>query len=294
MSPLFNRRQRYAIFKSWYLLSLVRWYSVLAIMVAQYLSALYLLNDGTNKLELLRDPLLHISIFSTAFIIASGFIINSFYDLERDTVNRPDKVIFSRLVSQTTCLNVYFLFNTIGVVMSFYVSKRVMLFNFLFSIALWFFSHKLKKKALLGELSAAVLTIAPFFVVAIFYRVFTFDIFLYLSFVGLIVLVREILKDILSEKGDLIFGYETLPIKVGMKGTKRTLGLLMALTILPFSGLFYLHGITLVMGYFLLGELLIFVSAYFLFKAKNDTDFERLNTIYKFLIIAGVLSIPLV
>ena len=190
-------------------------------MVAQYLSALYLLNDGTNKLALLLDPLLHVSIFSTAFIIASGFIINSFYDLERDTVNRPDKVIFSRLVSQTTCLNVYFLFNTIGVVMSFYVSKRVMLFNFLFSIALWFFSHKLKKQALLGELSAAVLTLAPFFVVAIFYRVFTFDIFLYLSFIGLIVLIREILKDVLSEKGDLIFGYQTLPIKVGMKGTKR-------------------------------------------------------------------------
>lgn len=294
MSPLFNRRQRYAIFKFWYLLSLVRWYSILAIMVAQYLSALYLLNDGGNRLELLLDPQLHISIFATAFIIASGFIINSFYDLERDTINRPDKVIFSRLVSQTTCLNFYFLFNTVGVVMSFYVSKRVMLFNFLFSIALWFFSHKLKKHAFLGELSAAALTIAPFFVVAVFYRVFTFDIFLYLSFIGLVVLIREIIKDILSEKGDLIFGYETLPIKVGMIGTKRTIGLLMILTIIPFSVLFYLHGITLVMGYFLMGELLIFVSAYLLFKAKLDQDFERLNSIYKFLIIAGVLSIPLV
>ena len=294
MSPLFNRRQRYAIFKSWYLLSLVRWYSVLSVMVAQYLSALYLLNHGENKLELLLDPQLHISIFATAFIIASGFIINSFYDLERDTINRPDKVIFSRLVSQTTCLNFYFFFNTVGVVMSFYVSKRVMLFNFLFSIALWFFSHKLKKKALLGELSAALLTIAPFFVVAIFYRVFTFDIFLYLSFIGLIVLIREIIKDILSEKGDLIFGYETLPIKVGIIGTKRTIGLLMGLTIFPFAVLFYLHGVTMVMGYFFLGELLVLISAVLLYKASNNDDFERLNTIYKFLLIAGILSIPLV
>jgi len=263
-------------------------------MVAQYLSALYLLNHGENKLELLLDPQLHISIFATAFIIASGFIINSFYDLERDTINRPDKVIFSRLVSQTTCLNFYFFFNTVGVVMSFYVSKRVMLFNFLFSIALWFFSHKLKKKALLGELSAALLTIAPFFVVAIFYRVFTFDIFLYLSFIGLIVLIREIIKDILSEKGDLIFGYETLPIKVGIIGTKRTIGLLMGLTIFPFAVLFYLHGVTMVMGYFFLGELLVLISAVLLYKASNNDDFERLNTIYKFLLIAGILSIPLV
>ena len=294
MSPLFNRRQRYAIFKSWYLLSLVRWYSILAVMVAQYLSALFLLNRGVSKIDLLLDPQLHISIFATAFIIASGFIINSFYDLERDTVNRPDRVIFSRLVSQTTCLNMYFFFNTVGVVLSFYVSKRVMLFNFLFSIALWFYSHKLKKKAFLGELSAALLNIAPFFVVVIYYRIFTFDIFLYLSFIGLMIIIREIIKDVLSEKGDLIFGYETLPVKVGMRVTKQTIALFMIMTLIPFSILFYLHGFTLVMGYFFLGEILVIVSGYLLIKASTDSDFERLNTIYKFLTFAGILSIPLV
>ncbi|MGB1003644.1 MAG: geranylgeranylglycerol-phosphate geranylgeranyltransferase [Salibacteraceae bacterium] len=263
-------------------------------MIAQYLSALFLLNKDSNKLELLLDPYLHISIFATAFIIASGFIINSFYDLERDTVNRPDKVIFSRMVSQTTCLNMYFFFNTVGVVMSFYVGKKVMLFNFLFSIALWFYSHKLKKKAFLGELSAALLNIAPFFVVVIYYWVFTFDIFLYLSFIGLMIIIREIIKDVLSEKGDLIFGYETLPIKVGMKATKRTIALLMILTLFPFATLFYIHGITLVMGYFLIGEVIIVLSGFLLLKASGPNDFERLNSIYKFLTLAGIISIPLV
>lgn len=294
MSPLFNRRQRYTIFKLWYLLSLVRWYSILMVMIAQYLSALFLLNKGASKLELLVDPKLHISIFATAFIIASGFIINSFYDLERDTVNRPDRVIFSRLVSQTTCLNFYFFFNTVGVVMSFYVGKRVMLFNFLFSIALWFYSHKLKKKAFWGELSAALLNIAPFFVVVIFYRIFTFDIFLYLSFIGLMIIIREILKDILSEKGDLIFGYETLPIKVGMKATKQTIALFMLMTVIPFVVLFKIHGTSVVMGYFFLGELAIIISLFMLKNAISMKDYERLNMMYKFLTIAGVLSIPLV
>ncbi|MFT4755042.1 MAG: 4-hydroxybenzoate polyprenyltransferase [Salibacteraceae bacterium] len=294
MSPLFNRRQRYAIFKSWYLLRLVRWYSVLSIMIAQYLSALFLLNPEEDKLQLLLDPELHISIFATAFIIASGFIINSFYDLERDTINRPDHVIFSRMVSQTTCLNMYFFFNTVGVVMSFYVGKSVMLFNFLFSIALWFYSHKLKKKAFLGELSAALLNITPFFVVVIFYRTFPFDIFLYLSFIGLIIIIREIIKDVLSEKGDLIFGYETLPIKVGMRATKQTIALFMLMTIIPFSVLFKLHGFTMVMGYFFLGEVVIVVSLFLLKNASTTSQFERLNMIYKLLTIAGVLSIPLV
>lgn len=263
-------------------------------MVAQYLSALFLLDQTGSKWDLIKDPFLHLSIFSTAFIIASGFIINSFYDLERDKVNRPDKVIFNRLVSQSTCLNMYFFFNTVGVVMSFYVSKRVMLFNFLFSIALWFFSHKLKKQAFLGELSAATLTLAPFFVVAVYYRTFSFDIFLYLSFIGLIVLIREIFKDILSEKGDAIFGYETMPIKMGVSGTKKVMAFLMFLTIIPFATLFYLHGATLVMGYFMVGEVLVAISAYFLYKAETTKDFEKLNTTYKLIIIAGILSIPLV
>lgn len=294
MSPLLNRRQRYALFKSWYLLSLVRWYSILAIIVAQYLSALFLINQGQSKLDLLLDPGLHISIFATAFVIASGFIINSFYDLERDTVNRPDKVIFSRLVSQTTCLNFYFFFNTVGVGMSFFASPRVMLFNFLFSVALWFFSHKLKKKAFLGELSAAALTLTPFFVILVYYNTFSFDLFLYLSFIGLIVIIREIIKDVLSEKGDAIFGYETLPIKVGMKGTKRVMSLLMILTIVPFATLFYLHGITVVTAYFLLGELVVIFSIFYLQRASKPKHYERLNTLFKLIIIAGIISIPLV
>lgn len=294
MSPIFNRRQRYAIYKFWYLMSLVRWYNILAIVVAQYLSALFLLHPGMSKWDIIRDPFLHLAIFATSFIIASGFIINSFYDLERDTINRPDKVIFSRLVSQTTCLNFYFFFNTVGVVLSYFVSPRVMLFNFLFSIALWFYSHKLKKKAFWGELSAAALSLTPLFVVVVYYQVFSFDIFLYLSFISLILLIREIVKDILSEKGDIIFGYETLPIKVGIKGAKRTIGLLMGLTLIPFSVLFYLHGVTFVTGYFFLGEILLLFSIIPLVKAKSDHDFEKFHRILKIIITLGVLSIPLV
>ena len=107
-------------------------------------------------------------------------------------------------------------------------------------------------------------------------------------------LIREIFKDILSEKGDAIFGYETLPIKIGVGGAKKTVAFLMLLTIIPFGALIYLHGVTLVMGYFMVGELLVAISAYFLYKAESPKDFERLNTTYKLIIIAGVLSIPLV
>lgn len=292
--PLFNRQQRLNIFKFWSLLSLVRWYSILAVVVAQYLASLFLLNTQVDKWELLFDFELHLTIVATACIIASGFIINAFYDLEKDSINRPDKVIFSRLVSQRTCLNAYFFFNTIGMVLSFYVSKRIMLFNFLFSVALWFFSHKLKKKAYLSEISAAMLTLTPFMVVLIHYQQFSFNLFLYLSFMGLVILIREVLKDLIAQKGDAIYGYETLPIKVGEEATKGALKLFMLLTLLPFIVLVYMNGFSLVMGYFLLGEIMILTSIFFLEKATTSRHYQNIDRAYKLLMIAGILSIPLV
>lgn len=294
MTPIFNRQQRLNLFKTWSLLSLVRWYSILAVVVAQYLVVWFLLNAYATPKDLLLDTYLHLSIFATAFIIASGFIINAFYDLEKDSVNRPQKVIFSRLVSQRTCLNAYFLFNTIGVVMSFYVSKRIMLFNFLFSVALWFFSHKLKKKAFLSEVSATLLTLAPFGVVLIYFKAFNFQLFLYLSFMALIILIREILKDLIAQKGDAIYGYETLPIKVGVEASKGALKLLMLFTLIPFVVIAYMHGVSLIMGYFMLGELMIIGSIGYLNKAESSKDFKQLDTAYKLLMIAGILSVPLV
>lgn len=262
-------------------------------MVAQYLASLFLMNKGVSKIELILDPYLHLTVLSTAFIVSSGFIINSFYDIERDSVNRPNRVIINRLISSHYCLNLYFLFNTIGMVMSFYVSKRIMLFNFLFSIALWLYSHKFRKKAFLGELMAALLTTAPFFSVIVYYRHFTFDMFFYVSFISILILIREILKDIITEKGDLIFDYDTLPIQLGVNNAKRIIGVLMAMTFLPFLFLLYKKGVTPVMGYFFMGELLILFTAYLLYKAQGISDFKRLNNIYKFILLTGILSIPL-
>jgi hypothetical protein len=68
----------------------------------------------------------------------------------------------------------------------------------------------------------------------------------------------------------------------------------MLMTIIPFSVLFKLHGFTMVMGYFFLGEVVIVVSLFLLKNASTTSQFERLNMIYKLLTIAGVLSIPLV
>lgn len=294
MSALWNRQYQFAWFKLIGLLSLVRWYNILVVMLAQYLAAIFILHPEKKFLTVLADPFLHLMIFSSACIIASGFIINSFYDLEKDIVNRPKQVVFSRLVSQQTCLNFYFFFNTIGMILSFYVSKRIMLFNFLFSIGLWLYSHKLKKVLLIGNISATILTVAPFLMMVLYYEEVNYAIFFYVWYMGFVVLAREIIKDNTAELGDVLYGYHTIPVQWGLPTTKKILVACMVLSFIPPILLYYTYEIGYVKLYFVLSYLLILISIFLVIKAQNKHEFERINTIYKFIILSGIVSIVLV
>jgi len=263
-------------------------------MAAQYLASVFVLNPTESPLQVLADPNLHLMILSSVCIIASGFIINSFYDLEKDIINRPKTVVFSRLVSQQTCLNFYFFFNTIGMLLSFYVSKRVMLFNFLFSIALWFYSHKLKKIVLIGNIAATLLTVAPFLIIVLYYSEINFAIFFYVGYMSFVVLTREILKDIIAEKGDVIYGYHTLPVDLGRKRTKWILTGFILLNYIPPILLYYTYKIGMVKWYFVMSYVVFAVAIFLVWKAKQRSDYERLNTLYKFLILSGIISLVLV
>lgn len=294
MRRLFNRQQRLALYKLFALLSLVRWYNILVVLTAQYLASIFILNPDKYWLHVLMDLELHLTVFSTGFIIASGFIINAFYDAERDIINKPKEAMLYRLVSQQTSLNFYFLFNTIGMVMSFYVSKRVMLFNFLFSIGLWFYSHKLKKMGFFGNLSGVLLTIAPFLVIILYYDNINYAIFFYVSFIALVELIREIIKDVVAEKGDVIYGYRSVPVDFGLEKTKRLLYTLLVLTPLPPVLLYYTYDINNVIYYFILSGLLFMYAIFLIYRADKKEAFIKINNLFKLIIGLGILSIALV
>lgn len=276
------------------MLSLVRWYNILTVVLAQYLASIFILNSNQNWIITLFDINLHLVILSSGLIIASGFIINSFYDLERDVITAPKRVVFNRLVSQQTCLNFYFLFNTIGMILSYQVSKRIMLFNFLFSIALWFYSHKLKKQAFLGNLSATALAIAPFCIIIVYYDDINYAIFFYVAFIAIIDLIREIIKDIIAQKADIVLGYKSIPVQFGLVRTKRLLYTLMLLSIAPPVLLYFTYNVDVIVIYFLLSSVLILISAVWLNRATETEDFVRVFNIYKTIILIGIFSIMLV
>ena len=87
------------------LFSVVRGYNIPIIILAQYLSAIFILAPDKSALAILLDFKLFIVVFASSITIASGYIINSFYDSKKDLINRPNKSMLDRLVSQKTKLS---------------------------------------------------------------------------------------------------------------------------------------------------------------------------------------------
>ncbi len=278
------------------LLSLVRWYNVLLVGIALFLSSIFLLNINTpiGWKEIINDGRIYLEIFAISFFIQAGYLINAFYDFEKDIINRPNETIFGRIISKRTCINTYVLFVFLGLLFSYFLGWKVLLFNFLFSFLLWYYSHRLRKITLLAEITAAILTILPFISLSIIYPSINSTFFLYSGFIFAITLTREILKKMVSLKGDLIVGEQSLPIVLGIRKTKYIILFLMLTTLLLIS--FNLPSIidTKVVYFFYTAISLIFTSLLLLIKAKTPKHFDRINTVYKVMVGLSIFSICLI
>ncbi len=294
MSEYLNKEQRTILVKFLAYLGLVRWHNLGLVALAQYLAAIYLLNPSQSVLEIIANTGLHFLVFSSGLIIAGGYLINAFYDLEKDLANRPKKLIMGRIISKGFALNTYLLFNFIGLGIGFMLGWRVFLFYGIFSFLLWFYSHKLKKMPFIGNLTATFLSVCSFFVVCVYYWQLSWPIVLYVLFLVVAELIREIVKDMEAIKGDIVFGYKTVSVVLGIKKTKSLVYGLMTLGILPIFLVYKLQGWGPVMFFLLFAFFLWMIAALMLAYSKERKDFAAVNTLLKVIIVLGVLSIGLI
>lgn len=290
---ILSQEQRITLIRFLAFLSLIRWYNLLVVAVAQYLAAYFILHHNPPWQAVLFDWKLLGVAASTALFIAGGYIINAFYDIEKDLANRPGEVIMGRVISKAQALRAWVLVNAVGLLVSALLKKELLLFNFLFAGALWFYSHKLSKKPLIGDLSAAVLTVAAFFAVCVYYGFVNKVILIYAVFIVLITLIRELVKDLEGMKGDLVYGYQTLPVVKGVKHTKQWLYGLMLSAFVPFAGLYYLVPLNQLLYYFVACGMALLGCGWLIFKAQQPADYTRVNNLLKLLILSGVASIAL-
>jgi 4-hydroxybenzoate polyprenyltransferase len=288
-----SRAQKILLYKISALLSLVRWYNIFFLALAQYLAVIFILNEPQNWLALLLNPALHLIVFASLFSVAAGYIINNFYDLEKDLINRPRQTLYEKLLRQSTTLRLYFLFATIGTLLGALVSWRVGLFFAGFNFALWAYSHKLKKITFLGNLIAALLSITPFFAIFLYYQLEDLLVLTYVSFVLLVIFIREVVKDLEALKGDVIVGYPTLPVKLGVRRTKALVLIFTLLGLAPASAVFYATQYSGISYYLTLGLAGLFLSTGLLILAEKPRDFHYLNYLYRLLIVGGILGLVL-
>ncbi len=274
--------------------SVVRGYNILVIVIAQYLASVYILAHDKPLKEVLFDLNLLMLVLASASTIAAGYIINNFYDSEKDLINRPNKSKLDKLVSQNTKLSFYFVLNFSAVVMASYVSFNAVLFFSLYIFLIWFYSHKLKKLPFIGNLTSAILTILPFFAIFLYYKNFEHVIFVHAIFLFLIISMRELTKDLENMKGDLLLNYKTIPVVYGENASKIMLTVLIGLTSVPVYLLLNHYDVGHMYLFFDLSVILLLIFLLLLWKSKTKTHYLILHNILKFIIVAGVFSIVLI
>ena len=291
---MLNRKQKYFFLKLFSLFSIIRGYNVLIIVLAQYLTSIYILAPHLSVKEILFDVNLFMIVLASASAIASGYIINNFYDSDKDLINRPEKTMLDRLVSQRTKLTSYFVLNILSVIFASYVSFKAVVFFSLYIFGIWFYSHKLKKYPFVGNFVAATLAVIPFFAVFIYYKNFDLVIFVHATFLFIIISMRELVKDLENLKGDLAQNYRTIPVVYDNIVSKKMLTFLCLLTLIPSYLLIFRYNIGY-MDFFFYGSIIaLFVFVIMLWKSNKKLHYVLLHNILKFIIVAGVFSIALI
>lgn len=289
-----RRITKIALLKLLSLFSVIRGYNILVITLAQYLASLFILAPDTYSVkDVLLDANLFMIVTAGALAIAGGYIINNFYDVEKDVINKPLKSKIDRLMRQNTQLVVYFVLNLLAVIAASYVSFTAVVFFSLYIFWMWFYSHRIKKLLLVGNMVSATLSIIPFFAVFIYYGNYQEVIFVHASFLFLLILLRDFVKDLENLTGDLLNNYNTIPVKLGEKPSKYIITFTVFLALVPGASLIYKFDIGKMEYYFYFATILLLLFVILLWRVKNKSGYLLLHNILKFIIVTGVFSILL-
>lgn len=191
-------------------------------------------------------------ILASLFIAAAGYIINDYFDINIDEVNKPERMVVGKLISRRWAIAWHFMLSFGGVILTMIALPLhkwyLVLANMLCIIMLWFYSTTFKRKLLIGNIVISLLT--AWTILLIFFskvsvsdallpehqsqpKFFRFA-FLYAGFAFIISLIREAIKDIEDMPGDARYGCKTMPIVWGINTTKvyTTVWLIILLAIL--------------------------------------------------------------
>ncbi|TDQ16372.1 4-hydroxybenzoate polyprenyltransferase [Algoriphagus boseongensis] len=264
--------------------------NLLMVAFAQFMAAYFLIETSNIGLPVLQDFRLYLLVLSTVMITAAGYMINDYYDVKIDYVNRPQEVVVGKGIKRRMVIFLHSLFNFTAIGLGWLVSPRIAMVNFFAAFLLWLYSNQLKREPFIGNLAVAFLTGLSIYLVAFYYQKNELLVLTYAIFAFFLNLIREIIKDIEDRPGDRKHGCRTLPIVIGFRKTKQVIfviaicfvGAILTVTFqLSNSNLFAFFGI--------LG-VVFFGFMWKVYKADRKREFTQLSAWAKLLMLAGTMS----
>lgn len=288
---------------------LIRWPNLVFIALTQFLFYFCVFQPlfGVGNVEMIIWI-----IIASVFIAAAGYIINDYFDLNIDQINKPQKNVFARTINRRWAIIWHFILSVAGVaatVAAVGLHKwYLILANMGCVFLLWFYSTSFKRQLLIGNVVISLLTA---WTVLILFFAFTYPrqalmgddestvklfrtAFLYAGFAFISSLIREAVKDMEDLEGDARYGCKTLPIVAGVRATKIyvaiwTIVLIASMVILQLYVLKFRWWMAIV--YCTLCILLPLVLFLFrLLKADNQKEFHVLSQWAKLIMLTGILS----
>lgn len=256
---------------------------------------------------------------SVVCIAAGGYVINDYFDVKIDRINRPDKVLVTTILSKQDAIRFHQVLTIAGAAMGLAVawwcrSWVMALVIILVPGLLWFYSSSYKRQFVVGNIIIALLAAMPPLLVVMVnvgrlnhlygdimdYSTIGHDLYCWLGgfalFAFLTTLMREMMKDIEDVEGDRELECHTLPVRIGEWGTKWVISMIALLTIgvLIWIGYFllpYPHGWNTLSGrYILFGIITPLVgSLWLMWAAKIPSDYHVAQSVMKFVMLMGIL-----
>ena len=268
--------------------------NLLLIAFAQGMTAYFLIGTDRTGLPVLQDYRLYLLVLATVLITAAGYMINDYYDVKIDLINRPRQVVVGKGIKRRVILVLHSVFNFAAIGLGYLVAPRIATVIFFAGLLLWLYCNWLKRKPLIGNIAVAFLTSLSIYLVGYYYQKNELFVFTFALFAFFLNLIRELLKDIEDRKGDHLHGSKTLPIVLGFRKTKQVIYII-AITFVGaiLTVTFQLNDPNL---YVYFGGLGI-IFCWFIWRihvADRKEQFGQLSAIAKAIMFIGTLSMAFV
>ncbi|MEY3573968.1 MAG: hypothetical protein RLZZ617_566 [Bacteroidota bacterium] len=271
-------------------LGLIRWYNLAMVALAQVLAAGFLLDQfAAIGWRFLIDRELWQIVGGTALMLAGGYLLNAFYDLEKDMANHPAKVIMGRVIRPSQALQAWIALSMLTILVLWPLGWRFLAYYALYGAGLWLYSHKLKRIPLLGNASAILLLMAAFMAIVLYYRDANIPTLVFVFYVGVLEWIRGLVKDSQNVRGDAIYGYRTVPVVLGLRKTRNLL-LLSPLGFLPPLLWLTLFGkVHPFFPYLLIGQMIVVLFALgLLWKSMNSQRLHTAQRLLKIVLLSAI------